>query len=221
MPEPQYQDAITYEQPLRREITEKQNQIFEDKNLFLVLDFLRANNQPMTVEDLEENFKKISEKKSNKSIYRYLKRLEDEKLVIQAGKRVYPFKNKLKTQTLYMRTAKIFYPVAKPKNQCSGTVKEQKDKMIEAIGQILGKQLKGSLKSNKCLKDFINKIYDQQSELAIKFIDEADEEIAEKIRPLDWSHTQVFLESIGLLALFSDDNNWYKELKSCFEERNI
>ncbi len=221
MPDLQYQDAITFEQPLRKEITEKQNQIFVDKNLFLVLDFLRANNQPMTVEDLEENFKKIGNEKSNKSIYRYLKKLEDEELVIQAGKRVYPYKNKLKTQTLYMRTAKIFFPVAKPKDQCFDTVTEQKDKMIEAIGLILGKQLKGSLKSNQCLKDFISKIYDIQNKLAIRYIDEADEEIAEKIRPLDWDHTQVFLDSIGLLALFSDDNDWFKELKSCFEKLSI
>ena len=73
MPDPQYQDAITYKQPFRKEITEDKNKIFQDKILFLVLDFLRANNKPMTVEDLEGSFKQLGEEKS--------KNLED--LIIQ------------------------------------------------------------------------------------------------------------------------------------------
>jgi DNA-binding PadR family transcriptional regulator len=217
MPDPQYQDAITYEQPLRKEITEDQIQVFKDKNLFLVLDFLRANNQPMTVEDLEMNFEKIGEKKSIKSIYRYLKKLEDEKLVVQAGKRVYPLKNKLKTQTLYMRSAKIFFPVAKPRDDCTSNKEDQTEKMIEALGLLLSQRINGRLKSTECLTRLIEKIHQMQNDLTINLIDDAEEEIAEKIKTLDWKHTQSLLATVSLLTLLSEEKELYKDLSSCFE----
>ncbi|MFX0084491.1 MAG: hypothetical protein ACFFAU_02355 [Candidatus Hodarchaeota archaeon] len=217
MPDLEYQDAITYEQPLRKEITEDQIQVFKDKNLYLVLDFLRTNNQPMTVEDLEMNFKKIGDKKSNKSIYRYLKKLEDEKLVVQAGKRVYTIKNKLKTQTLYMRSAKIFFPVAKPRDDCFSSNEDQTQKMIEAIGLLLSKKLNGRLISTECLTRLIKKIQQMQNDLTINLIDDAEEEIAEKIKTLDWKHTQSLLAIVSLLTLLSEEKVLYNDLSSCFE----
>jgi len=217
MPDPQYQDAITYKQPFRKEITEDKHKIFEDKILFLVLDFLRANNKPMTVEDLESSFKQLGEEKSKKSIYRYLKRLEDEDLVVQAGKRVYPHKNKLKTQTLYMRTARIFFPIGKSTSDCIEENTKQKDKMIELIGFLLSKKIGKKMNSNQCLKEFILEIRKLQNDLTIKLIDDTDEEIAEKLKMLDWKHTQYLLDNIGLLALFCEEKDWYKELSACFE----
>ena len=217
MPDPQYQDAITYKQPFRKEIKEDKNKIFEDKNLFLVLDSLRENNKPMTVEDLEVSFKKSGEEKSKKSIYRYLKKLEDENLVVQAGKRVYPLKNKLKTQTLYMRTARIFFPVGKSSYDCILENTEQKDKMIELIGLLLSKKIGKKMNSNQCLKEHILEIRKLQNDLTIKLIDDTDDEIADKLKMLDWKHTQHLLDNIGLLALFCEEKEWYKELSTCFE----
>ena len=45
----------------------------------------------------------------------------------------------------------------------------------------------------------------------------ADEELAEKLKMLDWKHTQHLLDNIGLLALFCEEKEWYKELSTCFE----
>ncbi len=66
----------------------------------------------MTVRDLEQAFKERSEKyggiepKSDKSIYRYLKVLEEAGLVVPAGQRVVA--GKMVNETLFARTGQIF-----------------------------------------------------------------------------------------------------------------
>jgi hypothetical protein len=66
----------------------------------------------MTVRDIQQAFKDEAERhdgiepKSDKSIYRYLKVLEDAELVVPAGQRVVG--GKMVTETLFARTGQIF-----------------------------------------------------------------------------------------------------------------
>lgn len=217
----QPQDAITYSQELMKEITDSETiKIFKDENLMHVLKFLRISQGVMTVKELEDSFGKIGMKKSDKTIYRYLKKLEDAGLVIQAGKRVFPTdKRKLKTQTLYMRTAKIFFPVMKPedKEEESEEERQQKDKMIEAIGIMISKQINAKIKSIDCLKAFLTKLYSVQSSIPRTIIQTANDEISDLITGLDWKYIESMVETISLLALLKDKTEWQKELSTCFE----
>ena len=107
----EFKDIITYE-PLGLKIVddEKGLQTLKDPNLYPIVAILRE--KPMTVKEIEiaysEEAKKhdTHEPKSDKTIYRYLKTLEDAGLVTPAGQRVVI--GKTATETLFSRTAHIF-----------------------------------------------------------------------------------------------------------------
>ncbi|MFX0185452.1 MAG: hypothetical protein ACFE95_20405, partial [Candidatus Hodarchaeota archaeon] len=211
MPDSEYQDAITYTQDLIKEISDLNTiKLFEDKNLMLVLKFLRTKSS-MTVKDLEESFTKVGEKKSDKSIYRYLKKLEEADLVVQAGKRVFPSdKKKIATQTLYMRTAKIFFPIKKPETEVSDEQQQQHKKKIEVIGSIIGNHLQTKMSSADCLDNLISKIYSERMRLSQKLFQEADNNVASLISQLEWKCIESVLETVSLLALFDGETDWEK-----------
>ncbi len=215
MSEKKFKDAITYSQPLMKEITDlKTIQLFKDENLMCVLKSLRNSSGVMTVRELKDDLKK-----SDKTIYRYLKKLEDAGLVVQAGKRVFSAdERKIKTQTLYMRTAKIFFPVMKPedKEECNEEEQYQKGKMIEAIGKMMSKQVKAKLKSVECLENFLTKLYSEQSTLPRTIMQNTNEEISDLISNLDWKFIESMVETVNLIALLYN-TELQEDLFSCFE----
>lgn len=107
----EYQDIITYQTPPVK-IIDDGNVIalFYIPNYYIIIIALRQ--RPMTVRDLEQAFidraKKYggTEPKSGKSIYRYLKTLQEAGLVVPAGQRVVP--GKMVNETLFARTGQIF-----------------------------------------------------------------------------------------------------------------
>ncbi|MFX0015872.1 MAG: hypothetical protein ACFE98_14890 [Candidatus Hermodarchaeota archaeon] len=215
MAENQYKDAITYTQPIMKEITDEATiKLFEDTNLTSVIKFLRTHKVPMTVVDLENAFKNVGEKKSDKTIYRYLKKLEDAGLVIQAGKRVFPSdEKKLKTHTLYMRTAKVFH-LAKPEEK---EVCPEERKMIEAVGIAMAIHKKTSLKSVNCLEKFLKKFKSRYNSYPKAIIPNAEDEISELLEDLDFEYSKSMIETISFLALLDDKTDWQQELNECFD----
>ncbi|MFX0050909.1 MAG: hypothetical protein ACFE8U_06390 [Candidatus Hermodarchaeota archaeon] len=218
MPDTEPQDAITYTQDLIKEISDLNTiKLFEDKNLMLVLKFLRTKSS-MTVKDLEDSFAEVGEKKSDKSIYRYLKKLEEADLVVPAGKRVFPSdKKKIATQTLYMRTAKIFFPIKTPEAESFEEQERQHKKKIEVIGAMIGNHFQNKLKSADCLDKLITKISSEKIRLSQKLFQEADTTTASMISELEWDCIVSVLETIGLLVLLDGETDWQKELSNCFE----
>ncbi|MFX0124161.1 MAG: winged-helix domain-containing protein [Candidatus Hodarchaeota archaeon] len=206
----QYQDAITYSQPLLKEITDDETiQLFKDKNLSCVIEFLRTHKDPMTVTELEDSFKKIGEEKSDKTIYRYLKKLEDAGLVIQAGKRVFKTKKKkLKTLTLYMRTATIF--LIKPQ-------KMWPEEILKAIGISIAKHMNMKLNSINCLENFLKNLNSKYYSYPMSIIQNAETEITDIFRALEFDHASRAVETISLLALLNEKADWQKELAKCFD----
>ena len=214
MDDVQYQDAITYSQPLLKEITnENIIKLFKDKNLSSVIEFLRTHKGAMTVPDLEESFKNIKKKKSDKTIYRYLKKLEEAGLVIQAGKRVFPSEKKLKTQTLYMRTAKVFYITKSDEAEAS----PEEKKMITAVGISISKNLNLRLSSVECLEKFLRRFKTQYYSYPRDIIKNAEEEISDLLEDLDFEYSKSLIETISMLALLNDKIEWQGELFKCFE----
>jgi hypothetical protein len=110
-PAPTHQDLVTYTAPPVKVIRDSEViNLFYIPNYYVIIIALRQG--PMTVRDLEQAFKERAKKhkglqaRSDKSIYRYLKELENAGLVVPAGQRV--VSGKMVTETLFARTGQIF-----------------------------------------------------------------------------------------------------------------
>ncbi|MFX0185129.1 MAG: ArsR family transcriptional regulator [Candidatus Hodarchaeota archaeon] len=214
MPDSPFTDAITYSQPLMKEISDDNaKRAFLDPNLSQILLILRDTNKPMTVDELEESFKAIDQEKSPKTIYRYLKKLEEAELVVQAGKRVFSKDvKKLRTKTLYMRAAKLFFPIKTPYE-----VKHQKKEIVNVIGELLEKASTRKLKSPDKLNDFIADLFIRESELVRNTLKNTDEKQAKTIANWDIKQRQSAIAIIGRLVLYQDEIDWNKKFEECFE----
>lgn len=209
-----FTDAITYSQPLMKEISDDNaKKAFLDPNLSQILVILRYTNKPMTVDELEESFKAIGQEKSSKTIYRYLKKLEDAELVVQAGKRVFSKDvKKLRTKTLYMRAAKLFFPI-----KTAYEMKHQKKEIVDVIGELIGKDSNKKLKSPEKLNNFIADLFIRESELVRKVLTNTDEKQAKTIANWDIKQRQSAIAIIGRLVLYQDEIDWNKKFEECFE----
>ena len=91
--------------------SEKTIGILKDQNHYPILKILKKAPDGKTVKELEEAYEKeTGKKKSNKTIYRYLKTLEEAELVISAGQLV--VSGKTATETIYARSAIAFFFMA-------------------------------------------------------------------------------------------------------------
>jgi hypothetical protein len=107
----QYQDMITYETPPVKIIRDQDViTLFYIPNYYVIIIALRQ--RPMTVRDIKQAFRDYAKKYGGvkpigiKSIYRYLKVLEQAGLVVPAGQRVVA--GKMVNETLFARTGQIF-----------------------------------------------------------------------------------------------------------------
>jgi hypothetical protein len=212
------QDAITQKQALVFEVTDDNTlELFQDKNLMYILTLLRSTPY-MTFKEFEEAFKTKGKEKSNKTMYRYLKRLEEGQLIIQAGKRVYIDENKkIRTETLYMRTAKIFFP-KKGKKRESSEEKQDDSDFYKALEILLSQKLKMKIKTDGTFKSVVCKLKDSLATFGTDIIKKADQDSAALISSLDWTNINSLLEVVGLLALLTDENtDWRQNILACFD----
>ncbi|MHA2233508.1 MAG: hypothetical protein ACXAB4_13580, partial [Candidatus Hodarchaeales archaeon] len=191
MPDAEFQDAITY-QPQALKVVREANalQLLEDENLRLVLRLLRKQNQPMTVKELETSFGEEAEVKSDKTIYRYINKLEKAELVVQAGKRMFTDeKKKIRTQTLYARTAKIFLPDygEDTKKHYSSEEDKLKEQIVKMVGVLIGNKygLDRSKISEDCLNALLHELGQQKSKLTIELLESSLEELDELTADLE------------------------------------
>ncbi len=212
----QIEDAITGKQILFLEITDKDVlTLFQDENLMQILTFLRSTPY-MTVKDLEVSFKTIGNEKSTKSIYRYLKKLEEGKLVLPAGKRVKASPNeKLKTETLYMRTAKMFFPKME-ETEPDPEVKLQHETFDNVLSKLLGDHLGLTINSVKELGTLAKELKLSMFESSTTLLKSADEETANLISTLDWNSVNHLINTLGLLTLLTANTQWREKIVSCF-----
>jgi DNA-binding PadR family transcriptional regulator len=217
MEESQTKDAITRKQTLFLEVTDKNAVLlFQDENLMSILTFLRST-QYMTIRDMEQAFEESGNEKSKKTIYRYLKKLEESNLIAQAGKRVTASTSeKLKTETLYMRTAKIFFP--KREEEELDPESERSKKIFEdAISKLLIKHLEKKGVDVAELGLVIKELKLKMFEYSTFLLKNADEEIANLVSNLDWKSVNYLIDIMGFLALLTDDIDWNGKILSCFE----
>ncbi|HUU78063.1 MAG TPA: hypothetical protein VMX55_06920 [candidate division Zixibacteria bacterium] len=207
------QEVITYRQkPVKIIRDNKTLEFFRDENLMYVIKFLK--NGPMSIQDLENAFTNIGVEKSDKTIYRYLHKLIQAKLVAKAGKRVSSVKeDDLVSETIYLRTAKAFITVQPiDLRECKGSA----DCPVWEVTRILIGQLIGNSGDAEKFAEFASSVDREKDEIVIKLFESADEDTLDKIADLDWQGINHVLQFAGWLAL-STKMDIGKELRKSYD----
>ncbi len=192
------QEAITYKQKPVKIIKDQETlKIFHDENLMQVLSYLKKG--PSSIQDLVVKFKKHDNEKSDKTIYRYLHKLIEVKLVAKAGKRVTADKNDdIISETIYIRSAKAFITVNPIDDRdCSGGEECPVWEVIRLlVGQFYDKKGDG-----KSFSELATKLDRDIDNLVIQMFENADEETLDKIVELDWSGINHVMQFAGWMAI--------------------
>ncbi len=196
-------NVVTFKQKPVIIIRDKETlDLFKDENLGYVLKFLRK--EPMTIGDLEQCFKKAGIEKSDKSIYRYLHKLLQVKLVAKAGKRITSkTSDNLTSETIYTRSAIAFItvaPVAEP-----GTDGKKNNSVWDATRLLLSEHF-GKNASEKEFVKFANKLDKDRDQLVVNLFENATEETLMKVAQLDYQGINFLLQYIGWLAILPEQD---------------
>ena len=207
-------NVVTFKQKPVIMIRDKETlDLFKDENLGYVLKFLRK--EPMTIGDLEESFRKVGIEKSDKSIYRYLHKLLQVKLVAKAGKRITSkASDNLTSETIYTRAAIAFItvaPVSEP-----GTKTAEDNAVWEATRLLLSEHF-GKKASEKEFVKFANKLDKDRDQLVVNLFENATEETLEKVARLDYLGISFLLQYIGWLAIIPE-MDIAKDLEEIFKK---
>ena len=192
-------DVITFKQETITFIEdEKRLNLFGDDNLNLMIKFLIHG--PLTISDFRLNFEKIGEKKSDKSIYRYLQQLIKAKLVAKGGKRITTTQEQdLISETLFIRTAQVFIlllPVFNKK--ASGEINSPFfDTLFYFIKDLYGK--KDSDLTN--FRKFMAKLDEEKDKHIVDLFEKADQETLQKINALDRKYITYALNASSWVAV--------------------
>jgi hypothetical protein len=207
------QDVVTFNQQTIIELTEKQAEVLHgDENLYYIIKFLRPG--PRTVKELENDFTHKGIKKSDKSIYRYLKSLIELGLVAKAGKRITSKDaGELHSETIYIRTAKIFLTTNLNKKLDSLESKEV-ELFHDTIYSLLKGKFKENIKSDEGVGKLVDSLETKRFNLIRDIFGNANEETMEKIASLDWGLIDYLVDIIGWLAL-SIEFDVVKEIEEC------
>jgi hypothetical protein len=212
-----HQDVITFK-PERIKIVydKKMNDVLRDPNHIPIIRALRKG--PMTVQELKKAYAKEAEAdpdldaKSDKTIYRYLKVLEDANVVVPAGQRVVI--GKTATETLFSRTAEVFIGGRSEEEYWSC---EAGKKLCDDIAQLLSKLL-GAKKADKaCIVKFMNEFDKLGTQYIVNLVEEADDELVDTITGIDWAYKDKILTSVSFFAMALKNPELFEKLKTCFK----
>ena len=186
-------------------------EILRDKNHFPILKLLKKS--PMTVRELEEGYEEeTGKKKSNKTIYRYLKTLEEAQLVRPAGNQV--ITGKTATETIYARTALAFYMKDDGEKWWNS---ESSLSLVENVGKMLGPIFSGSCdveKLRKLMKEFSMKGEEQLEFIAEKIGDDLAKAFIDK----EFDEITGALKFTSMFAALKSMPNALDEIESCFKK---
>jgi len=209
------QDVITYNQKIVSYIKDTEiAQYFYDKDFGLLLQFLRSG--PKTLKEIEDAYKTADNEKSDKTIYRYIKDLTENGLVVEAGKRIFTDEqNKNKTVTIYMRTAKVFFDHTKTwkTNEKTKDKDEKMNKIYNALKILLESLYEGKEFSVEYISKIYNKIYNEGDELALETIEKTGDEVFNLLEHLDYNDLNEFILNLNWFLLVFDEK-FRKDLDS-------
>jgi len=230
-----YQDVITRPSEVLMIIDDEERRAyFSDPNYHPVLVALR--DKPLTVIELETEYNKIIEDKidkmgfdpknkadqqqieklrkqlerKEKTLYRYLDKLEKVGLVIQTGKRIKM--GQTATQTLFGRSAKLFLTKGKDTDWCTN---KTSIKTLSNVAKLIS-SLKGIPEpSVDCLGELMNKLDQCYTEEIIEFYRNKGDEVYEIIKDSSFKEADKILHILNTLLIILNSEGYLKKLNSC------
>lgn len=186
--------------------------LLEDPDYYIIVEILRK--RPMTIREIEDAYKlrasdhETVEPKSYNTIYRYIKALEKEGLVIPGGKRV-EF-GKTAAETLFSRTAKLFHFGCPPDMTEEG--REFVDRVLGGLMLLYG----GSKVTESCLRETINEISVTMKDEITKLAQVDHKVKLDEILAGEWGIMIKTLDYIAFLSIILNHPELVKKLKDCF-----
>lgn len=211
-----YQDVVDYKPAVLKVISdEKKLKALIDPNYEKVIAILRK--KPMTVQEITADYNKkaemchMTEPKTDKTIYRYLKTLEELELVVPAGQRV--IIGKTATEKLYMRTARVF------QRKDIDWMSEKGNEWAHRFATILGYMLGTSNQevSIECIQKFFKKWSETKLNTLEGFAKTESEDILELITEGEWEELIQFVDWVYIFGTLMEHPSLLKELRNCLE----
>lgn len=153
-------------------------------------------------------------KKSEMTIYRYVKDFEKENLnlVTQAGRRIEP--GKTTTKALYSRTAKLFYPILMSEDYWDD---EDSNKFVDVQAALLQLYLKNTKISKPLLKELLKKMEKDASEAGAKVFEENNDAVSELIKDIPFKLVDKHLTKLSSLIMLFESEKYLEDFKKCCE----
>lgn len=211
------QDVITFKQEFFKNLTDKESaKLLYDKNYCIMLKALRKG--PMTIDEILEKYTLEKNEKALKTIYRYIKTLQEAGLVVEAGKRIVTDNdNKNKSITLYSRTAKIFNDTATDRTERSSDEnREMIAKGDNVLALFLSKLYDNKMPDMKKLENLYSQFYSEGQEFITEYYDQLDIDVFEQIESYDFMQVYDLLRLIMFFAM-TKKLDLKKGLDECFK----
>lgn len=153
-------------------------------------------------------------KKSEMTVYRYVKDLEKEHihLIVQSGRQIE--KGKTTTKALYSRTAKLFYPILKSADYWKD---ETVNKFVDIQASLLQLYLKDTKVSKPLLKELLRKMDTDASEAGAKVFEENNEAVTELIKDVPFAQIDKHLSQLSSLIMLLESEKYVEDFKKCCE----
>lgn len=153
------------------------------------------------------------EKKSEMTIYRYLKDLKRVNLVIEAGRCIEP--GKKSTKAIYSRTARMFYPKLSSSNVKDS---EKIDEHIDILSELIIMYKTDQKLSKSCLSALLKKLVLFGDTEATIMFEKYGDEISALTKDQSFSQMGKILTNLGSIILMLNAHLFDEELKLCFKE---
>ena len=201
----QVQDVVTYQQKITHNITDKEvAQYFYDKDYGILLTFLRTG--PKTIKEIEEEYTEKGNEKSDKTIYRYIKTLEEAGLVVEGGKRIYTDEqHKNKSLSIYVRTAKVFIDQTEEMQAKDEKKKKAKD-TYQTYKILLDYLDEDKTFTVECVEEILNRIYQEGQDRVSELIEKADDKLFELLKDHTFSDiNDIMLNLAWIIMIYKED----------------
>jgi len=182
----------------------------EDKISSLVKKEKFSKEDDKLIRDVLLLYKLDHNKKSDKTIYRYINELTQAGLLIKAGQRV--ITGKTATETLYARKARIYLL----RQQAHDTWKcdECKD-TLEKVGALIGLSQKIDQPSVDSLAKLMAKIDMFHEDEQIRLFEQNEKKVLEIIKDCTFKETSHILETFKIIYLMMNSQEFKEELEDC------
>ncbi len=212
-----YQDIIDYKSTVLKVISDEETlKILSDNNYEKVMRILRK--KPMTVQEITEAFNELAktcsftDQKSDKSIYRYLKVLEERGMVATAGQRV--VMGKTATEKLYTRTARIFQ--RKDIDWMSEGGEQWVKRFILLMGYMIDTD--GQESSIRCIQEFFKKQSEAKMVALENLAQSASDDIVKQIVEGEWEELLAFIDWVYIFGTLMNQPDLLEQLGDCLKK---